>query len=128
MVCFGRQKRAVHTGEAIRLNKNPHIMYAVSATDDVQASKNGSRLLGEAGEKILLVLLMTVLPQTLFAFVRGYLMSFPLLTARHNTSVLKSYFNDFICSSISLLKSGLFTTILHLSSSSIAFCLFPVPS
>ena len=32
----------------------------------------------------LLLLLMSVLPQTLFAFVCGHLMSFPFFTAWHN--------------------------------------------
>ena len=38
---------------------------------------------GHARLWALLLLLMPVLPQTLFALVGGHLVSFPLLTARH---------------------------------------------
>jgi hypothetical protein len=38
---------------------------------------------GSSGES-LLVLLMTVLSQTFFTFVSGYLMTFSFFTARHN--------------------------------------------
>ena len=50
--------------------------------------KNGSVCKGSSGNNSLLILLMTVLSQALFAFVSGYFMSFPLFTTRHNMSFL----------------------------------------
>jgi hypothetical protein len=47
---------------------------------------NGSFIKGSSGSYSLLILLMTVLPQTLFTFVCSYLMTFPLFTTRHNMS------------------------------------------
>lgn len=47
---------------------------------------NGSFKKGSSGFYNLFVLLMTVLPQTLFTFVCSYLMTFPLFTTRHNMS------------------------------------------
>lgn len=53
-------------------------------------SRYGMKSFGEAATKggVSLLLLMTVAAQTLLALVRGYLMAFTFLTARHTSFVL----------------------------------------